>query len=461
MRTTCLAAGMSRVQLSVTAAIVGLSFAVGMAGQQAETRPARVCEICQSKERFNRLVPGIKWGADVRVRAIYDNNLRINKDAAGHERFWSRYRGRVWTTITPFEDLKLNIRIVTEPRVFCKPDIMEEQTIRQEALFDQMNLKWSNALGLPLTLTVGRQDIKLGNGWLVIEGTPRDGTRTFFFDAVRGTWHAKDVKTTLDVIALRNHANSSWFIRPFNDRGLDLIEHDETGVIVYASNKSLPNTTVDGYFIYKHDDRVLPNGNNSDIYTFGGRAAGDIDEHWQYQAEIAPQLGHKNGVNICALGANGDLAYNFRDRRNNRCHVGYEFRSGADDRDGAFDILWGRFPHWSNIFNDYVAGLEFLGSQPSNFHRVTFGWSCELLEKLTLLVDYHLLFAHRNTFAGTAGFSGHGKFRGQCAKGLLKYTITEHLSGHTIVEAFFPGDYYDDTRNDPAVFVRQQLVLSW
>jgi len=441
--------------------VAGVLVAAASGGEQAQEEPEETCPICDLKERVNSAIPGVSFGADFRFRLTYDNNLRLDKDAIGHERFWSRYRGRVWTKITPFENFDVNLRIVTEPRIYCKPESMEDQTIRQEVIFDKLNIAWSEVLGLPLTLKIGRQDIKLADGWLVIEGTPRDGTRTFFFDAVRATWDAKDIKTTFDLIAIRNHANSSWFIRPFNDRDLDLIEHDETGAIFYASNKSLENTTLDGYFIYKRDDRTANNGNHSDIYTFGARGAGTVGEHWKYRLQGAPQWGHKNGVNICAFGADSELAYHLNDKHNNAFRVGYEFRSGRSDQNGAFDILWGRYPHWSNIFNDYLSGLETLVSGPSNYHRVSFGWGCDLIEKLSLAANYHLVFAHQNPFSGATGFSSDGKFRGQVLTGRLKYAFNEHVSGHLTGEFFCPGNYYDDARNDPALFLRYEIMLSW
>ena len=45
--------------------------------------------------------------------------------------------------------------------------------------------------------------------------------------------------------------------------------------------------------------------------------------------------------------------------------------------------------------------------------------------------------------------------------GLLKYRYNEHVSGHLVAEVFLPGDYYDRTRNDVAVFLRYQVVFSW
>lgn len=442
--------------LSVTLPVLGAG-----ADEGAQPQKPVVCEVCNFKERFNSLIPGMTFGADLRLRGIYDEALRLDQNARGHDRFWSRYRGRVWTKISPIDNINFNIRLVSEPRLYCRPDTFEDQTIRQEALFDKMNVEWTKALGLPLTIKAGRQDLKFGNGWLVIEGTPRDGTRSFFFDALRATWDAKCVNTTFDLVALSNHANSSWWIRPFNDRDLDLIEHDECGIILYASNKTLERATIDGYFMYKHDDRSLPNGNSGELYTFGARVAGECGTHWKYRAEAAPQFGHKNGTSVCAFGADSQLEYYLRDKLNNSFRGGFEFRSGESDPDGCFDILWGRFPHWSNIFNDYLGGLEFLASQPSNYYRLGLGWSFDPIDRLTFSADYHILFAHHNPMSGAAGFSGDGKFRGQLLAATVNHTLNEHVNSQVKFETFFPGDYYDQSRNDVAVFARYQIMFSW
>jgi hypothetical protein len=32
---------------------------------------------------------------------------------------------------------------------------------------------------------------------------------------------------------------------------------------------------------------------------------------------------------------------------------------------------------------------------------------------------------------------------------------------HLLGEAFFPGNYYDDTKNDVAVFARYEVTFTW
>jgi len=445
------------------AVLIGLavSAAPARAAEEIEEKPGEYCGICEAKKRLHEMAPWLQAGGDLRIRGIYQTARRLDKHAADDERAWARYRARLWATLTPADDLDLNLRLAMEPRYFFQPRTMEEQSIREELLLDQLNVKWSNAFDLPMTIKAGRQDMELGDGWLVVRGTPRDGSRTNFFDALRITLDAKQCDTTIDLVGLRNHSNSSWMHRPFNDRDVLLSEQDETGAILYVSNTSLPETTIDGYFIYKHDDRVEADGNNADIYTFGCRVAGAPGEHWRYHAELAPQFGHKNGTNICALGFNGQVEYAFGDDLDNRLHAGYEYRSGDDDPDGAFDILWARVAQWSDVFTGEIDVLEGQSHRSANLHRLHYGWGCKPARNVDLMVNHQLLFADRNPFGGMAGFTDDGGFRGHLLAAIAKQTLGEHVKHHLKGEVFLPGDYYDNTRNDVALWMRYEIVFSW
>ena len=205
-------------------------------------------------------------------------------------------------------------------------------------------------------MTVGRQDIILGNGWLVLDGTPQDGSRTIFFDAVRLSTQL-DPATTADIIYIDQCAAADDRIKPFNSQERwgpqpgSLTEQDERGAIVYLTNNEwIPNAQTSPYFIYKKDMDVefegAKSGNNSDIYAFGARVAGKLDDDWKYRAEFAQELGRKNGDTLCAFGFNSCLTYMLHDPKSSELHMGYEFLSGDDPSSGtneAFDPLWGRW----------------------------------------------------------------------------------------------------------------------
>ena len=454
---------MTRSVRMTVGALAALAAAVAIAPRAAQAQGAHDdnCVVCRTKKQLSESITWLRLGADLRYRFYRIDNHRLDKKHAMHEFLFQRGRARVWAKATPLENLELNVRLMGEPRHWCKPDVKDTWT-HCEAFLDQLNVKWSKAAGLPLTLTVGRQDFKFGEGWLLRDGTPRDGGRSTFFDAARAKYAAKDIQTTFDLIYVHNSANSSALHRPFNDADFDIAEHDEQGAIFYVSNKSLKGHTLEGYFIYKHDEQTSPAGWDADLYTFGLRAKGSLDEHWKYRMEIAPQFGQKNDTDVCALGSSNRLAYHLHDAWKSDVHVDYEFRSGHEDtQDGAFDILWGRWYQGSNLWHFYLATMETVIAAPSNYHRVAVGWSGRPAEKLWINFDYHLLFRDEKTFSGQRGYSEDGCFRGQLLTALIGYDHNKHVKSHLMLDLFFPGNYYTDDRNDVAFFMKYQIVFTW
>jgi len=443
----------------------------GRAGMTIGPQPGESLQ--EYRQRTKNPVSWFEWGFDLRLREIYAPNLIFNnknldddplnsKPQDGPNWHFQRYRSRLWAKIKPVEDIDLNVRLVYEPRTWCKPKSKKERTY-DEAIFDHMNVVWRNPLGLPVTATVGRQDIILGNGWLVLDGTPLDGSRTIFFDAARLTWNFPDYKTKVETIWIDQHADSDRWLEPFCDADFHNIEQNEKGAIVYVTNTSLPQAQIDGYFIYKRDEAVLCNGNTADIYTFGARAAGDLDSNWKYRAEFAQQFGNKNGQTLCAWGFNSRLSYFLNDAWNNNFRVGYEYLSGDDpstDRIEAFDPLWGRWPQWSELYI-YNYAIETRIAETTNLHRLGLGWGFNPCKKTEVCLDYHLLWRDENTVAGRSGFSNEGPFRGQLLTGLLRYKFNENITGHLLAELFFPGNYYTDLRNDVSGFFRYEIVFAW
>ena len=61
------------------------------------------------------------WGADLRLRNeyLYDV-LTLNPRANLNEQDYFRFRGRVWTSLMPLDDLSLNVRLASEPREWMK-----------------------------------------------------------------------------------------------------------------------------------------------------------------------------------------------------------------------------------------------------------------------------------------------------------------------------------------------------
>ena len=123
----------------------------------------------------------------------FNNALSLGVPSGGpsefgnvHENDYFRFRGRIWASFMPTNDFTFNVRLAAEPREFLKPATMDTFYGRKArngvtGLFDNLNVQWKNPFNLPATLTVGRQDIFLGDGFLVGDGTPEDGSFTSFW----------------------------------------------------------------------------------------------------------------------------------------------------------------------------------------------------------------------------------------------------------------------------------------
>ncbi len=434
-------------------------------------------------------VPWFKWGADLRLRDEYwHNEFGLSNREAAHDQHYQRYRGRWWSSIMPVKDVELFTRITWEGWNMCWPknignandpaDPIHRGWLdeRDEVLIDNLYLKLTNFLGLPLTIIGGRQDIMIGDGWWTGDGTPLDGSRTFYFDAIRAIYDIKEIKTTIDLTYLQNDAQGKAWIPKINDGEVPplLEEQDEQGVIVYVTNKSIAKTEISPYFVYKHGEHEQFlnrwTGYNADIYMFGTRVAHEFTDHWKVRLDLAGQFGNRNigGVknqSICALGSNNRLSYFVNDAWKQEYFFEYEYLSGDDpDTRGTyegFDTLWGRYPRWTE--QGFLWTRESRNFDFTNLHRVGPGWSGKPLKNLELGLKYFFLFADQSPPGNlvTPAMFASGGFRGQMLIPYAKYTINDHMFIRAMPEFFFPGDFYARANNDPAMFWRFEINLTW
>ncbi|HLP15378.1 MAG TPA: alginate export family protein [Bacteroidota bacterium] len=415
------------------------------------------------------------WGADMRLRhESTENSSLTDADPPGYTQSFERLRLREWNTFSPWTALEFNIRFTWEGRHYWLPASKAEWD-RSEIVFDNINGK-VKFREIPVMLTVGRQDIVFGDGWLVSDGTPLDGPRTTYFDAVRVTVDLKEIRSALDLVYIDQASRSDRWSRPIFSKNISLMEQDERGAIVNMSMKLNERTQIEPYVIYKHDRAVLTKGDNGDVFTIGSRLDNDFDNNISCHVEGAYQFGErKNTVlfpgqdsSLSAFGFNSRITYSFRDRVKSQLWIGYAVLSGNDARDAhnhQFDPLWGRWAQYSELFpND----IDRPGDR-SNLQRINLGCLAEPANGMSIQANYSALFVYANRFSGTTGFSDNGKFKGQLFTALVKYQYNRYWSGLLLGEYFIPGNYYETpmgdgplhTRNQPASFLRTQVVFTF
>ncbi|MBV5273769.1 MAG: hypothetical protein JZU52_09030 [Lamprocystis purpurea] len=445
-------------------------------------------------------------GADMRLREEYIENIGLNDqlltptgNVTGNQnptanRVFQRYRFRAWGQYAPSEHFALAARLMWEGRHYTLPPESAfapgygfEKWYSGGILFDSLTLDFKKIFDSGLSLKAGRQDLVLGNGWLVLDGTPIDGSRTIYMDAARATYAADAIKTTFDLIYINNYPNTDRFPTPLNGTIEDQTEQYEEGGILYARNKSLiKDTDLDGYFIYKGNDpnytlnnMRVNNGypfpspsDDGQVYAVGARIDSKLTPNWNLRAEAAGEWGANRVTigaprqNISAFGFNGRLTYAFNDSLANRVHADLEYLTG-DDPDSktneSFDPLWGRWPQWSELMI-YQWPLDSRVGQATNLIRLNVGWLAKVHPTTEVLLDYHALWADQESVRTANQFyniSHDGNFRGHLFTGWVKTKFNKYLSGHLVAEYLAPGDFYARNRRDESYFLRAEVVVAF
>jgi len=65
---------------------------------------------------------------------------------------------------------------------------MDDEFNRDEFVFDNLFIEFKTGNNVKSTTRIGRQDIVQGSRLLILDGTPLDGSRTIYVDAIRQMW---------------------------------------------------------------------------------------------------------------------------------------------------------------------------------------------------------------------------------------------------------------------------------
>ena len=169
---------------------------------------------------------------------------------------------------------------------------------------------------------------------------------------------------------------------------------------------------------------------------------------------------------INSYGGKARLTYQFKDKLSNQLCLQGEYLSGDDpatEEDEMFDVLWGRWPRFSELYI-YSYPMETAGriAQLNNIWRIGPTWSFVPLKGMTLSATYNALFAPVDSptrAINPALFSNDGNFRGHYLQALVKHQFNKYLCGHVWGEFLWEGDYY--AQRDLMTFLRAEIMFSF
>ncbi|MGI5869981.1 MAG: hypothetical protein ACOX9C_11125 [Kiritimatiellia bacterium] len=462
---------------------IGALFALalgGAAGQEAATHDAPPMEregpplFARGGDNRTRYELTDNWPRGSTVSTSYDEHLR--------------FRTRLWGELRPADALLVRARIGNEFRSYRNsPANNSRNKFPDELYLDNLFVQWrEDGWGLK----AGRQEYMKGSRRILGDGTPGDGSRTAFFDAVVLTLDCGE-KSSVDVFGAWNHyrdditvgrAATGVYDLTFMRRGDPYSKMDEGGVGLYAECRELDALAIDLYWVWKKETSFHGGADRfpgRDFHTIGLRLLPTFNDWLSGELEAAWQAGRvdSQGARVAA-GAEQD-AFASRDISAGMAYAALVARpkdvawspslrlaalymSGDEDSyhattDGSTDTGWnpvfGRLPasgdiplymydvgRWSNLFHPHAE----IGIVPAKGHPVT--------------VEVGPMYAVEKD-AGAES-----RCRGLYTRAVYRFPLPTlvgvKFNGLVAGEVFEYGDYFD-TDESRATSVRLELNASF
>ena len=433
-------------------------------------------------------------GMDHRVRQeslhnlldfYYDEDQPLGELNTASDAHYYRVRHRLWAQLRLRSGARLYSRFTTEWRKYLVPYLTPKKT---EIIADQLFLDIPQIPGTPVSARIGRQDLVRGEGFILMEGGPLDGSRSIYCNAILLGIDGAPLgvpKTKLELIGIRNPAwdeiivANGWTEEQQRLGKGKIVEDDETAAGFYLTNTSLAKHQLEGYYFYKEEERPQDGDPHLRLSTLGARAAGQLPKGIEYALEGAYQFGSHDsvaaGMRACdhrSFGAHAWLRRAFALMAKPTLKVGGIYLSGNDPDDRAdpdaadhgWNPLFSRWPMWSELYIYTLISESGRVAYWSNLAALTASASLHFGQRFTFSYTFHHLTAPhphdplQAPAAWRSGFFGTGTTRGQNHQWKLAVTMNPLISWHFLVERFAPGDFYL-ARKD-AYFLRWELMLT-
>jgi hypothetical protein len=402
-------------------------------------------------------VQEFKWGGDVRLRTVYFDNIpyaNVAAESRGGVNSFQRYRTRIFGEYHPNQDLYFRGRLVNEFRTLQKPDDTKNGwSAFDETVIDHFFVDYKTDL---FDIRVGRQDMIYGTGKIILDGTPKDGSRTIYFDAAKVTYKGID-NTTVDFIAMYTQAEDPFALHS-QERditglggGADPYDGAEAGGGIYIKHNAEKGIPWEAYWITKTKQQYLDDGD--DINTVGTR----LMPKWSEQFDANIEMAYQSSLDTSELMIDAIANWHIDGLKEQKACLG----AGVYHLSEEWNPIFARWPQYSEL---YVYSFDTTGAggwQNVTMPHIDFSISpCKSL-KSDFLLGY--------MYAPTQNGLGEGKNRGLLFTWWNRFTLMENiysdhdkLTGHLLLEIFEPGNYYSNDQQDhTASFARAELNYSF
>ncbi|HTL71067.1 MAG TPA: alginate export family protein [Candidatus Eisenbacteria bacterium] len=337
-----------------------------------------------------------------------------------------------------------------------------------DVMIDLAYVQMKEIFYAPLTLTVGRQDLVFGRGFIV-GWNPQDPSASILADEFTQIQSFDAIRATLDF--------NPWtldFVYAKVDEGSHDPEDDRDLWINYITYKFAEyNAVAEAYYIVDADRTTIAVANAAttgdtrmnDTHTIGGRVQFDPISQITLGAELAFQLGD---YRIAATdpardreGFGADLfgEYRFGDPWKSMLGIQYVYLSGENDLSGAST---GDYGAWNGSFRlpvygwirDYMEGYygtAQVGDQVAgqNQEHISIYGSINPMEDLKLTANYWHFWSPEDVFiTGVPGTSTLSSDIGDEFDLAAIYAYTEDVTFTFMANWFIPGDMFVSPNDD-------------
>jgi hypothetical protein len=354
---------------------------------------------------------------------------------------WLRNRMCIKARTFPVRQLELTAQLTNEFRYNLVPENVDFSF--HEVFIDLIYARWDSVANLPLALSIGRQNLAFGEGFIVVDGTPLDGSRSVYFNAARADWTIAPGHL-LSLVCLSQPVTDKY-LPLINDQHAKLTEQPEVAAIAYYSG-SWKTSTLQAYFLHKNAEGTADYPVGRHISCPGVRFQVPVASRLTLVGEGACQFGTSGDASQRACGSYGyaEYATGWPIRLPKTITVGGIHLTGDDittKDDEGWDPLFGRWPKWSESYI-YTQIRERAVGYWTNLTSVFLRTTVPVATDLLLSLDYHHLTAPQRPDSQRDFPGGSGTHRGDLFIGKLSYQMNSHLNGHFLFERFAPGDFY-------------------
>jgi len=423
-------------------------------------------------------VQNVKVSGDIRTMAGYRNNFDLSDIAANDDDSdWINTAARVKVDADLTDNVSTTVRVLNE-RDWGLEDTGISSDGNTDMSIDLANVTLKEFLYSPLTITIGRQELRYGNGLVVgdVDGNASsresglravEFSRRKAFDTVRAVLDFDPITVDafhalIDEVGVASPTTGSsedWTL---------------TGTEVsYAVGDY--NANIAGYWVWNHnasDGTGTPpqlggawttdTNHGRSIVTFGARGNIEPMAGLDLGAELAFQTGQYTTTRDQQASAfQVDGAYTFDVKMKPVLRLAYYYFSGEEVANAGDQESWlATFEDQTmGIIADRMQNTTVSGGTPqsasTNMHIVRLGGSIEPVKDVSFGVDwFHYTLAEENDsvngIAGTAVYTNEDDY-GDEVDIALKYDYTEDVTFDGTFAAFSPGNAWESDAQDSAV----------